>query len=66
MREPQLGIAVGKRGIGKTHTTLQILNEYILGFGVNAKPRKLYSTILVIIIYIYYSASGNVILILFY
>ena len=40
MREPQLGIAVGKRGIGKTHTTLQILNEYILGFGVNAKPRK--------------------------
>ena len=40
MREAQLGIAVGKRGIGKTHTTLQIINEYILGFGVSSKPRR--------------------------
>ena len=29
MREPQLGIAVGKRGIGKTHTTLEIINQYL-------------------------------------
>jgi hypothetical protein len=40
MREPQLGIAVGKRGIGKTHTTLKIINDYILGFGTNSKPRR--------------------------
>lgn len=40
MREPQLGIAVGKRGIGKTYTTLQIISEYILGFSGTAKPRR--------------------------
>lgn len=40
MREAQLGVAVGKRGIGKTHTTLQIISDYILGFQGNAKPRR--------------------------
>lgn len=40
MREPQLGIAVGKRGIGKTHTTLEIINQYVMGFNANSKPRR--------------------------
>ena len=40
MREAQLGIAVGKRGIGKTYTTVQIINQYILGFNGSSKPRR--------------------------
>ena len=40
MREAQLGVAVGKRGIGKTHTTLQIITQYILGFNGSSKPRR--------------------------
>ena len=40
MREAHLGIAVGKRGIGKTHTTLSTINEYITGFGGTTKPRR--------------------------
>lgn len=40
MREPQLGVAVGKRGIGKTYTTLNILNDYTSGFQGTSKPRK--------------------------
>jgi hypothetical protein len=40
MREPQLGIAVGKRGIGKTHTTLQMIKEYTEGFSGASKPRR--------------------------
>jgi hypothetical protein len=40
MREAQLGIAVGKRGIGKTYTTIQIINQYILGFNGSSKPRR--------------------------
>ena len=39
MREAQLGIAVGKRGIGKTHTTLKTINSYVQG-GENRKPRR--------------------------
>jgi len=39
MREALLGVAVGKKGIGKTYTTLQIINNYIKG-GVNVKPRR--------------------------
>ena len=36
MREPQLGVAVGKRGIGKTYTTLKMLNDYVS----NKTPRR--------------------------
>jgi hypothetical protein len=40
MREPQLGVAVGKRGIGKTYTTLAIMRSYITGYGGSSKPRR--------------------------
>ncbi|HAI43577.1 MAG TPA: hypothetical protein DCM40_38500 [Maribacter sp.] len=39
MREALLGVAVGKKGIGKTYTTLQIISSYIKGSG-SIKPRK--------------------------
>ena len=39
MREALLGVAVGKKGIGKTYTTLQIIGQYIKG-GLNVKPRR--------------------------
>ena len=39
MREALLGVAVGKKGIGKTYTTLQIIGSYIKGGG-SVKPRK--------------------------
>ena len=38
-REALLGVAVGKKGIGKTYTTLQIIGQYIKG-GLNIKPRR--------------------------
>lgn len=40
MREPQLGVAVGKRGIGKTYTTLSIMRDYITGHGGKSQPRR--------------------------
>ena len=40
MREPQLGVAVGKRGIGKTYTTLQVMEQYVLGYSGNSIPRR--------------------------
>ena len=39
MREALLGVAVGKKGIGKTYTTLQLISSYIKGSG-SIKPRK--------------------------
>lgn len=40
-REAQLGIAVGKKGVGKTYTTLQIISNYLKGNPkTGAKPRK--------------------------
>ena len=39
MREALLGVAVGKKGIGKTYTTLQIIGSYIKG-SASVKPRK--------------------------
>jgi hypothetical protein len=39
MREPKLGVAVGKKGIGKSFTTEQLLAEYVKGGG-GAKPRR--------------------------
>jgi hypothetical protein len=31
MREPKLGVAVGRKGVGKTHLTKKVINEYIFG-----------------------------------
>ena len=39
MREALLGVAVGKKGIGKTYTTLQIISQYIKGSST-VKPRR--------------------------
>jgi hypothetical protein len=39
MREALLGVAVGKKGIGKTYTTLQLIGSYIKG-GLDMKPRR--------------------------
>jgi len=39
-REPQLGVAVGKRGIGKTFETLNVIEGYISGYGGQVKPRR--------------------------
>ena len=39
MREALLGVAVGKKGIGKTFTTLQIINSYIKG-SISIAPRR--------------------------
>ena len=41
MREPKLGMAVGKKGIGKTYQTKLMLDSYILGNpGKGVKPRR--------------------------
>jgi hypothetical protein len=41
LREPLLGIAVGRKGVGKTYATLQMLQPYLKGNPVTgAKPRK--------------------------
>ena len=39
MREALLGVAVGKKGIGKTFTTLQIIDSYVKGSS-NISPRR--------------------------
>lgn len=39
MREPLLGVAVGKKGIGKTVTTLEVIKSYVNGTN-NVKPRR--------------------------
>ena len=39
MREPKLGVAVGKKGIGKSYTTEQIMADYVKGSG-QARPRR--------------------------
>lgn len=38
-REPKLGVAVGKKGIGKSYTTEQVMAQYVQG-NQNAKPRR--------------------------
>ena len=41
MREPKLGMAVGKKGIGKTYQTKIVLESYVYGNPEkNVKPRK--------------------------
>jgi hypothetical protein len=39
MREALLGVAIGKKGIGKSYTTEQIMGSYIKG-ALNIKPRR--------------------------
>lgn len=40
-REALLTIATGKKGVGKSHDTLKLLNEYVMGdIAVGIKPRK--------------------------
>jgi len=38
-RIPKLGVAVGKKGIGKTYTTTQMIDGYVRGAG-NLQPRR--------------------------
>ena len=38
-RIPKLGVAVGKKGIGKTFTTTQMIDGYVRG-GKGVKPRR--------------------------
>ena len=41
MREPKLGVAVGKKGVGKTYTTDRVINSYIVGNpSKGVKPRR--------------------------
>ena len=41
MREALLGIAVGKKGVGKTYATLQVAGNYIIGnASAGTRPRK--------------------------
>ena len=41
MRTPQLGIVVGKKGVGKTYKTLQIISEYVKGNMIKKiKPKR--------------------------
>ena len=41
MREPKLGVAVGKKGVGKTYTTNIMIQKYVLGNAkTGVKPRR--------------------------
>ena len=41
MREPKLGVAVGKKGVGKTFITTKMINSYIKGNpSKGVKPRR--------------------------
>ena len=40
-REALLGIAVGRKGVGKTYATLELIQEYLRGNPqTGSKPRK--------------------------
>ena len=40
MREPKLGVAVGRKGVGKTYTTNQMIAGYVQGAaGIKAERR---------------------------
>lgn len=39
MREALFGVAVGKKGVGKSYTTMKMLEEYVRG-NANAAPRR--------------------------
>jgi len=41
MREPYLGVAVGKKGVGKSYTTDKMISGYIIGNPQKGvKPRR--------------------------
>lgn len=41
MREPKLGVAVGKKGVGKTFITTKMINSYVKGNALKGvKPRR--------------------------
>ena len=41
MREPKLGVAVGKKGVGKTYTTDKVIQSYVQGNpSKGVKPRR--------------------------
>jgi hypothetical protein len=41
-REAMLGIAIGRKGVGKTYTTLEVMQQYLVGNPkTGAKPRKI-------------------------
>ena len=41
MREPKLGVAVGKKGVGKTYITTKMINSYVRGNpSKGVKPRR--------------------------
>jgi len=41
MREPLLGVAVGKKGVGKTYTTNRVIKQYVSGnYASGIMPRK--------------------------
>ena len=41
MREPKLGVAVGKKGVGKTYTTNNVIESYVKGNpNKGVKPRR--------------------------
>ena len=41
MREPLLGVAVGKKGVGKTYTTNRVIKQYVMGNPASGiMPRK--------------------------
>jgi flagellar biosynthesis GTPase FlhF len=41
MREPKLGVAVGRKGVGKTYTTTKLIDSYVVGNPAKGvKPRK--------------------------
>ena len=41
MREPKLGVSVGKKGVGKTYITSQLITSYVQGNPAKGvKPRR--------------------------
>lgn len=40
MREAALYVAIGKKGVGKTYTTTQLIYDYVTGFNHTVKPRR--------------------------
>jgi len=38
MREPKLGAVVGKKGVGKSYTTLKLMGDYVKGSPIATHP----------------------------
>ena len=39
-REPKLGVAVGRKGCGKTYTTTKMIKQYVLGNPSRGVPAR--------------------------